>query len=120
MGDGELRFSIAWVVETDIDIHVSTPGGSEISYDNPIADGGTLDVDDCVGGSCTSPGSTHVENVVFGDAASGTYQVWAVNYGGAGASVAVEIAVDGGDGGIWNDTLPASPGTAGPLHTINH
>ncbi len=83
VGVGALRFSLAWTEDTDFDLHVETPGGSEIYYSNRAADGGELDVDDCIGGSCVNQDGTHVENIVFlDDAPAGTYTFWVHNYSG--------------------------------------
>ena len=71
-----------------------TPAGTEIYFSNPSGDGGVLDVDDCIGGSCTVPGSTHVENVFFESSPmSGTYEFFVDNYDCAdGVAWAMEVA----------------------------
>ena len=58
----------------DLDLHVITPSGKEISYDIPTADGGTLDLD-CICGVCPSGPN---ENIfwVAGTAPKGTYKFW--------------------------------------------
>lgn len=121
VGDGDLRFSMSWSVDTDIDLHVRTPAGSEIYYGNRSAGGGTLDVDDCVGESCASPGEIHVENVVFELADAGAYAYWSVNYAGMNATAAtIAVFVDGEMQVTITDTLPASPGAVGPEHVFSY
>jgi hypothetical protein len=62
-----LRFRLSWDETVDLDLHVLTPQGSEIFYQNRFADGGTLDVDD------TDGGDGSFETVVFDQTASGEY-----------------------------------------------
>lgn len=82
--EGVLVASLAWATADDLDLHVVTPGGSEISYQHKKAAGGELDVDMCVQGrhgtgkSCTEQ---PVENVVFADfAPAGLYKVYVQNF----------------------------------------
>lgn len=121
VGDGALRFSMAWQGDTDIDLHVLTPGGEMIYYGLRSAGGGTLDVDDCVSGTCSSPGAVHVENVVFdSSAAAGVYTYWAVNYAGTQSlDVTVEVFTDT-DHETFTDTLPAVSGAEGTRHTFSY
>jgi hypothetical protein len=112
--DGALRFSLSWTVDTDLDLHVLTPSGTEIYYSNPVAEGGTLDVDDCVGGSCTTAGGTHVENIFFAEApASGTYLFWVDNYD---CSQAADFHIEAAEGtdvlASFDGSLPAACGTS--------
>jgi hypothetical protein len=82
VGEGALRFSLSWTVETDFDLHVRTPSGEELFFAHRTGDGGELDVDDCVGGACANPGEVHVENVYFPlSAPTGNYQYWVYNWG---------------------------------------
>jgi hypothetical protein len=81
VGAGAMRVSLAFTAASDFDLHVMTPSMEEIYFDNLVAGGGELDVDQCVMG-CDA--STHVENVVFEmPPASGTYEVWVTNFGGS-------------------------------------
>jgi len=91
VGAGTLRVSLAFSVDSDFDLHLVTPSGTEIFYDNTTAAGGDLDVDQCVS-SCGS--GSHVENIVFANsAASGNYSVWVENYNGRSAgSFSIEVA----------------------------
>src|SRR6188768_4544001 len=42
VGEGTLRISLAFDVDSDFDLHVETPTGAEIYYNNKTANGGTL------------------------------------------------------------------------------
>mmetsp|Transcript_118270 Transcript_118270/g.228276 ORF Transcript_118270/g.228276 Transcript_118270/m.228276 type:complete len:359 (-) Transcript_118270:29-1105(-) len=80
--EGVVVASLAWSTPDDLDLHVITPGGAEISYRNRQARGGELDVDMCVhgrhGSQCTD---RPVENVVFTDEApQGRYEVYVQNF----------------------------------------
>ncbi|MFT4840415.1 MAG: hypothetical protein ACI8UD_001532 [Planctomycetota bacterium] len=76
---GLLRFTLIWNAPIDIDLHVVTPGGTEVYFANPSGDGCALDVDN------TSGGAGSVENIVCTDPASGTFQMFAVNFTGSGS-----------------------------------
>jgi hypothetical protein len=107
VGAGSLRVSLAFAVDSDFDLHVLTPSGAEISFSSRTADGGELDVDQCV-----SPcgGETHAENVVFdGDVLPGQYEVWVVNFDGrAAGDFSVQVAGDVNQ--TYTGSLPAEPG----------
>lgn len=80
--DGVVVASISWSTPDDLDLHVVTPTGAEISYRNRQADGGELDVDMCVrgrhGGVCAE---RPVENIVFMERAPwGRYKVYVQNF----------------------------------------
>jgi uncharacterized protein YfaP (DUF2135 family) len=98
VGEGALRFSLSWEEETDLDLHVITPDGTEIYYGNSSGAGGYLDVDDCVGDSCRTPGGTHVENIFFeASPMSGMYTYWVHNYAREiGVDFRLEVAKNGG------------------------
>ena len=80
---GDVTISLIWSSYDDLDLHVITPAGHEISYQSRHADGGELDVDMNAGGASSNE---PVENVFFGDAergieaAKGTYKVVVQNY----------------------------------------
>src|ERR1041384_4517496 len=78
VGDGVLRFSLSWTADSDFDLHVMSPTGNEIYWQNTTADGGQLDVDQCAAG-CTA--GQHVENIVFTEGAPlGQYAFWVENF----------------------------------------
>jgi hypothetical protein len=85
VGVGDLTFSVTWSALADVDLYVTTPGGSTISYNSPSGDGGTLDVDNTSGG----PGA--VENVFFEGPEAGTYSVRVNHYGGDPASFTLDV-----------------------------
>jgi len=74
VGEGALRFTLAWSATVDLDLHVLTPGGTEISYTRRSADSGMLDRDNTAGGSGA------LENVFFSAPPTGTYTYWAYNF----------------------------------------
>lgn len=86
---GNPRFNLQFTngTKTDLDLHVLTPDGSEISYYYPYGQGGQLDVD-CLCGACPNGPN---ENIYWteGTASHGTYWFWVEYYGdcdGAGSS----------------------------------
>lgn len=117
VGEGRLRFSLMWISETDFDLHVVTPDGFEIYYGRPNADGGELDVDDCIGGGCARPGEIHVENIYFQDSPSeGEYQYWVHNYQGTiSGEYRLEVYVDGVLVQESSGVLPASDVNSDPI-----
>ncbi|MGE3676243.1 MAG: YfaP family protein [Polyangiaceae bacterium] len=80
-----------WSSGVDVDLHVVDPTGAEIYFSNPsVPSGGFLDADNTVGG----PGS--IENVTWATRVPGTYQYFAVNYGGGDAGgITLEVHEDG-------------------------
>lgn len=118
VGDGSLRVSLGWQVQSDFDLHVVTPSGVEIYYANPDAAGGVLDVDDCVG-NCSDPEGVHVENVVFaGTPQIGAYQVWVENFSGEDSGTFF-IEVEGDEVyEYWDGTLPATEGATSSVNNF--
>ncbi|MFO0644775.1 MAG: MopE-related protein [Polyangiales bacterium] len=89
VGDGQLRITLVWDRAGDLDLHVIPPCGTEISYRNLSACGGTLDHDDIPG---TGP-----ENVFWaGTPAAGTYVVCANPYGIAAGTTNFTLTVNRG------------------------
>lgn len=116
VGTGALRVTLSFETDSDFDLHVLTPGGAEIYYDNQVADGGELDVDQCIGACGTE---THVENVVFQGAASGTYEIWVVNFDGrATGPFSIEVFTDAGVEDFHGE-LPAEADAESERFTIS-
>ena len=97
VGSGPLRITLTWDQPADLDLHVVPPECErQIYYDNRIACGGNLDVDD-LGRLCPVPlmgeclhasDGLGPENVFWESAApTGTYVVCVVPYAGAASSV---------------------------------
>ncbi|MCR5594110.1 MAG: zinc-ribbon domain-containing protein [Saccharofermentans sp.] len=76
-GTGEITVSMLWGTDDDLDLHMITPDGSEISYSNRNAQGGELDVDANVGGRTMD---NPIENIYFTNPEPGTYTVFIVDY----------------------------------------
>ncbi len=90
LGSGALQVSLAWNTDgTDVDLHVTEPGGEEISYRNRRANGGELDRDDTDG---FGP-----ENIFWDEAPDGVYQV-DVNYYSGSEPTAFTISLSGAGG----------------------
>lgn len=104
VGDGPLRVSLSFHTDSDFDVHLRTPNGHEIYFGADEADGGTLDVDQCVMPCGTGQ---HVENIVFREhAPGGEYELWVVNYNGrGGGEFRLEVAKADGDE-YFHGTLP--------------
>ena len=116
---GLFRVSLSWMAFADFDLHVRTPDGSEISYQNPSSDDGYLDLDDCVLGECTNSGP-HIENIYFNAAAlSGTYEVWVQNFdGGEAGDFSLEVA--GAVEEAWTGSLPAQELFNSPIFSFDY
>ena len=81
VSSGAMRVSLSWDVVSDFDLHLRLPSGAEISFELKSADGGELDLDDCVAGESREPKGLHVENIVFADSCPpGEYAVWVENF----------------------------------------
>lgn len=83
VGEGDIRVTLTWTTDDDLDLHVVDPNGDRLWYVNPtVPSGGELDRDDNVGvcGTDAEPGG--VENVYWpvGSAPSGNYTVEIDNY----------------------------------------
>lgn len=94
--DGNVKITVSWTSNADVDLHVLTPKGNEISADIAdviTADGGKISFDQCQGESCKSDTRTvnfpHVEHVVWvhGEpVVKGKYKVWVENFNGVAAA----------------------------------
>lgn len=63
VGTGTIQVSVSWDAETDVDLHLIEPGGTEIYYGNDVAtSGGTLDLDSNAG--CYIDGKKN-ENITY-------------------------------------------------------
>jgi hypothetical protein len=63
VGTGDVQVSVAWDAESDVDLHVVEPGGTDIYYGNDVVpSGGTLDLDSNAG--CSIDGKKN-ENVTW-------------------------------------------------------
>lgn len=101
---GEVKVSIAWDTPTDVDLHVTEPGGTRVYYGNTTSpSGGRLDLDSNAG--CTIDGVNN-ENIYWpvGQAPNGAYTVRVHMYaspcsenGPAGASGTLSITYCGND-----------------------
>ncbi len=73
---GNLKVTLMWDFEGDIDLHVIEPSGREIYYRNPQdpTTGGTLDVDNQAGGTGSA------ENIYWANPPSGVYKIFLFYY----------------------------------------
>gem|GEM_PF-1119184 len=76
-GDGKITISLMWDSKDDLDLHIFTPNGSELWWDNPNAQGGVFDIDaNREGNIKTNP----LENAYFASPVSGEYWIYVYNY----------------------------------------
>lgn len=84
--EGNPRFNLVFTNQqnVDLDLYVKAPNGTIVSYLNPSAAGGTLDVDCLCNGCPQGPN----ENIFWqsGTAPTGTYQYWVKYYGSCGGT----------------------------------
>ncbi len=110
VGVGSFSITLTWDHAGDMDLHVVTPSGTEILFSAPIAEGGTLDVDDRIG---MGP-----ENVYWPTSVpNGTYTVCVVPFN-ISQRTTFEVAVrrDGQVVQTWNGVRDtAASGTCSPL-----
>ncbi|MFO0604471.1 MAG: hypothetical protein U0324_14920 [Polyangiales bacterium] len=86
VGQGQLRFTLTWDTNGDMDLHLLPPCGTEIYYSRTSACGGTLDVDNTSG---RGP-----ENIYWSSAYTpGTYQVCPEAYTSAVANANYTLTV---------------------------
>jgi hypothetical protein len=114
----ELEVTLKWNTDTDLDLYLKTPNGNEIYYRNREADGGEFLGDSCIRGTCDGENNETIrwDN---GDAPSGTYEVWAVNFDGkASASFTIEVRTEHGVIRSFSHTLPASEGAASSRYSF--
>jgi len=118
LGTGDVRVTLVWNTDADLDLHVIDPTGVEIDFTNRSSpSGGQLDVD-----KIPDPGdtSTHVENVFWptGGAPRGTYTAFVRNLGGSSgtsSSYTMDVFVNGqrvtGSSGALADGADSAPVT---------
>lgn len=75
--EGELTVTLAWDNTTDLDMHLTCPGGETINYNNRNSCGGILDLDANGGSKLTSE---PVEHIVFENPSLGEYRVQVYMY----------------------------------------
>lgn len=101
--DGQLSIFASWSVGTDIDLHVVTPSGKEISADlgEHRADGGEIVRDECYSGTCEGSVGQYMEHILWDSCTQpdpGRYRVWVVNYDGAiSAQVNISVKLPSGE-----------------------
>lgn len=99
VSEGNLRFTLVWEAETDLDIYVKTPSGETIYYRNRhSSDGGEYERDACINTGCDNHSGSFVETIVWREAVptNGTYEFWAENYNGeAAADITFDVQYDG-------------------------
>lgn len=101
VGSGDIRVTLLWNSDDDLDLHVIDPSGERIYYHDPVAaSGGQLDRDDNVAvcGIDSEPGG--VENVFWptNGAPTGTYTVEVYSYNDcapASTDWTLQVFVDG-------------------------
>ena len=101
---GEIVISLGWSADVDLDIHVTTPDGTEIFYGATQADNGYLDVD-CLRSPCG--GADPIENIAFSSTATerllrGTYKIEVNVYSRSGYSGSIDAVVSVKSGGCLN------------------
>ena len=79
--EGALRISLAWSNSDDLDLHMSTPGGSHVYFSNRRGGGAYLDLD--MNGMDKHDSLNPVENIIFereDQIQEGIYKVWVNQY----------------------------------------
>jgi len=103
---GQVQITIAWQGPSDVDLHVTDPGGEEVYYGHRAsASGGQLDHD--ANAACNGEAPT-VENVYWTTAPRGTFQARIHAYDMCGAPqmpVTLSISVGGRVIGTYQYTL---------------
>ena len=76
-GNGEITITLMWDSTDDLDLHIFTPDGSELWWDNPSAQGGTFDID----ANREDNMKEHpIENAFFANPVNGEYWIYVYNY----------------------------------------
>jgi hypothetical protein len=83
VGSGSLQISLSWNNADDLDLYVKTPSGGTISWGNPTAGNGNLDLD--ANAACGN--NVRNENIFFEEPlANGDYTVWIQVWGKCGTT----------------------------------
>ena len=93
VGTGDVQVTLIWDNDSDFDLHVFDPDGTEIYFAATTSpSGGMLDRDDVP--SC-GDNSTHVENIFWptGGAPSGTYTYYVRHFRSCGAAQSFQLTV---------------------------
>ena len=101
---GEIVISLGWSADVDLDVHVTTPDGTEIYYGRKNADLGELDVD-CLGSPCGS--ADPIENIAFSPSTTerllrGTYKIEVNVYSRSRHSGSIDAVLSVKAGGCLN------------------
>ena len=95
-GNGEITITLMWDSKDDLDLHIFTPNGSELWWDDPNAQGGVFDIDANREGNIKQ---NPLENAYFANPVSGEYWIYVYNYEDRtpGASTNWTVRVQVGD-----------------------
>lgn len=103
-GSGQIRGQLSWTNSSDLDLHLTMPGGQHVAYYNRIVtlNGVTAELDhDNLGGTIDQAPNLRVENIVVtsstGNLPVGTYSFYANYFSGSEATSAhLTVTGDGG------------------------
>jgi hypothetical protein len=99
--EGELRVTLIWDTDDDLDLYVTDPFGDRVTYfSTSVASGGELDRDDNVGMCGADPEPGGVENIIWAsNPPSGIYTVELSNYNdcafGTSAAYTIQVFLGG-------------------------
>ena len=98
LGTGDVQVTLLWDSDSDLDLHVVDPDGSEVSFSQTsVPSGGQLDRDEVP--SCGDGGGARAENVFWpdGGAPSGEYRAFVQHFRACGGAVSyvLEVRVGG-------------------------
>jgi hypothetical protein len=116
VGTGNLQVSISWDQATDVDLHLTTPGGQTINWLNDTVGNGMLDLDS--NAICAIDGVNN-ENITFSDGqpAAGQYRVEVDYFSECGIVTPTSYVVtvrDNGQTQTFRGQLVPADVTAGP------
>ena len=117
--EGELRVTLTWNTDDDLDLYVTDPAGDRVSWFNTsVASGGTLDRDDNVGQCGVDPDPGGVENIIWPESSSpptGTYTVELSNYDDCdnGGAVTASYTIQVFFAGVLLETVDGTTNSTG-------